>query len=225
MCLLCIPRCQKLSGFLLPVTRKFDQKRSKFPLFGKSLGTRLFSRPPTLRALRGSQVNESRWRENLRTPNLLRSTNQHDYQTPRRLLVNRTSHRRCDYRHHRRDRYPNLLASRRAANEGSAQSSLRTIHSSEAVYQSTAGDGKFGNLTELGDQSLIDSVLKGGTKSGYTFLCPDGNITDGPPARSSRPPNPADVNLATRTGNRSFTIAEDGILRGKVSDTPGRHPR
>ena len=115
---------------------------------------------------------------------------------------------------------PNLLASRRAANEGSAQSSLRTIHSSEAVYQSTAGDGKFGNLTELGDQSLIDSVLRAGTKSGYTFLCPDGNIVDGPPATFFATANPADVNLATRTGNRSFTIAEDGILRGKVSDTP-----
>ena len=53
---------------------------------------------------------------------------------------------------------PNLLASRRAANEGSAQSSLRTIHSSQAVYQSTAGDGEFGNLTDLGNQNLIDSA-------------------------------------------------------------------
>ncbi len=37
---------------------------------------------------------------------------------------------------------PNLLSSRRAANEGSAQSSLRTVHSSEAVYQATKGNGK-----------------------------------------------------------------------------------
>ena len=34
---------------------------------------------------------------------------------------------------------PNLMASRRAANEGSAQSSLRTIHSAQVVYQATAG--------------------------------------------------------------------------------------
>src|SRR5690242_4562157 len=33
---------------------------------------------------------------------------------------------------------PNLMASRRAANEGSAQSSLRTIHSAQVVYQATA---------------------------------------------------------------------------------------
>ncbi len=115
---------------------------------------------------------------------------------------------------------PNLLASRRAANEGSAQSSLRTIHSSEAVYQSTAGDGAFGTLAQLQTQSLVDSVLGGGTKSGYTFLCPAGNLTAGPPATFYATANPADVNVATRTGNRSFTIAEDGILRGKVSDTP-----
>ena len=34
---------------------------------------------------------------------------------------------------------PNLLASRRAANEGSAQSSLRTIHSCQALYRATIG--------------------------------------------------------------------------------------
>ena len=94
---------------------------------------------------------------------------------------------------------PNLLASRRAANEGSAQSSLRTIHSSEAVYQATAGNGVFGNLTELAGQSLIDSVLSTGTKSGYTFLCPDDNIVDGPPATFFATANPANVALGTRT--------------------------
>jgi prepilin-type N-terminal cleavage/methylation domain-containing protein len=69
---------------------------------------------------------------------------------------------------------PNLLASRRAANEGSAQSSLRTIHSSEATYQATAGQGNFGDFTDLGPvssggQGLLDSVLSTKTKSGYGF--------------------------------------------------------
>lgn len=117
---------------------------------------------------------------------------------------------------------PNLLASRRAANEGSAQSSLRTIHSSEAVYQATAGNGDFGTLDDLADQSLIDSVLSAGTKSGYTFLCPAGNLSDpgDRPATFFATANPENVNLGTRTGNRSFTVAEDGILRAQVSDTP-----
>ena len=65
---------------------------------------------------------------------------------------------------------PNLLASRRAANEGSAQSSLRTIHSSQATYQSTSGAGAFAaNLATLNGVNLIDGVLASGTKSGYTF--------------------------------------------------------
>jgi len=97
---------------------------------------------------------------------------------------------------------PNLLASRRAANEGSAQSSLRTIHSSEAVYQSTAGDGEFGTLDDLADQSLIDSVLATGKKSGYDFLCPAGNLTAGPPATFFATADPTDVNLGDRKSTR-----------------------
>src|SRR5918992_2854875 len=65
---------------------------------------------------------------------------------------------------------PNLLASRRAANEGSAQSSLRTIHSSQATYQATAGNGAYAaDLDALADAGLIDSVLSSGAKSGYDF--------------------------------------------------------
>ncbi|HJP95668.1 MAG TPA: prepilin-type N-terminal cleavage/methylation domain-containing protein, partial [Pyrinomonadaceae bacterium] len=55
---------------------------------------------------------------------------------------------------------PNLLASRRAANEGSAQSSLRTIHSAQATYQATSGNGAYaGSLATLNGVNLIDSVL------------------------------------------------------------------
>src|SRR5438045_6642704 len=64
---------------------------------------------------------------------------------------------------------PNLLASRRAANEGSAQQSLRTISSSEATYYSTAGNGSYGTVADLVTQQLVDSVLGGGAKSGYNF--------------------------------------------------------
>jgi prepilin-type N-terminal cleavage/methylation domain-containing protein len=114
---------------------------------------------------------------------------------------------------------PNLLASKRAANEGSAQSSMRTIHSSEAVYQATAGNGQFGTLANLLGQNLVDSVLGAGSKSGYTFACGAANLDAGPPATFFATAIPANTAAVTRTGNRSFTIAEDGILRGKVTDT------
>ena len=67
---------------------------------------------------------------------------------------------------------PNLLASRRAANEASAQASLRTIHSAEATYQATAGGGTaYATLVGLNTAGLIDSALGAATsqKSGYTF--------------------------------------------------------
>src|SRR4029079_2842723 len=65
---------------------------------------------------------------------------------------------------------PNLLASRRAANEASAISTLRTYHSAEATYQATLGNSTaYGNETDL--SGLVDAVLAtdGPTKSGYVF--------------------------------------------------------
>src|SRR4030095_7028897 len=45
---------------------------------------------------------------------------------------------------------PNLMAARRAANEGSAVNALRTIHAAEMTYQSTEGTGDIGSLEQLG---------------------------------------------------------------------------
>src|SRR3954467_11235673 len=66
---------------------------------------------------------------------------------------------------------PNLLASRRAANEGSAQSSIHTIQSAQLTYAVTFGNGAYSttvaNLYTNG--RLVDTVLGSGTKSGYSF--------------------------------------------------------
>ena len=76
---------------------------------------------------------------------------------------------------------PNLLASRRAAHEGSALSSMRVVFSSEVTYQVTAGAGQFGSLADLRTLGLLDAVVAastigGGTaKSGYLFSA--ANIT------------------------------------------------
>src|SRR5258707_4468184 len=51
---------------------------------------------------------------------------------------------------------PNLLASRRAANEGSAQSSLRTIHSSQGTYQATVGVVNYGTHGTRSNYSHVD---------------------------------------------------------------------
>jgi type IV pilus assembly protein PilA len=111
---------------------------------------------------------------------------------------------------------PNLLASKRAANEGSAQSSLRTISSAEITYQVTAGSGSFGSMATLQTQGLLDSVLGPATtaataKSGYYFVV---TPVAGPPAQFWAYALPASTSLPGKTGTRRFGMTEDGVLRG-----------
>jgi type IV pilus assembly protein PilA len=75
---------------------------------------------------------------------------------------------------------PNLIRSKMAANEASAVASLRSINTAEVTYANTYQT--FTSLANLGGAAsacatgtsstqacLIDSLLAGGTKSGYTF--------------------------------------------------------
>jgi prepilin-type N-terminal cleavage/methylation domain-containing protein len=110
---------------------------------------------------------------------------------------------------------PNLLASRRAANEGSAQSSLRTIHSSEGTYQSTAGAGNYTDLAGLRAQSLIDQQLATGGKSGYTFVINPTDLVVGvSPATFYATAVPQVTSGIGQTGTRRFGVATDGTLHG-----------
>jgi type IV pilus assembly protein PilA len=124
---------------------------------------------------------------------------------------------------------PGLLASRRAANEGSAQSTIRTIHSAEAIYRGTSGNGNYGSLTALKSQNLIDGVLGAAdtsTKSGYTFTVTAivADPTASPATQSTfyLTSNPAVASGTTQTGSRRFGMADDGVLRGDSTsiDTP-----
>ena len=113
---------------------------------------------------------------------------------------------------------PNLLASRRAANEGSAQSSLRTIHSAQSTYQSTTGNGAFSaDLAGLSGANLVDPVLATGTKSGYLFTIPAVTVpASGTLAQFCAPADPQTKSGPSQTGTRVFGIAEDGVMRGMV---------
>jgi type IV pilus assembly protein PilA len=114
---------------------------------------------------------------------------------------------------------PNLLSSRRSANEGSAQSSLRTIHSSQATYQSTTGNGAFaGTLAALNNQRLIDGYLAGGTKSGYEFQLWD--VTgSGTTAQFGVTAVPSITSGVAQTGTRRFAMTHTGVMRGDQSLT------
>lgn len=65
---------------------------------------------------------------------------------------------------------PNLLASRRAANEGSAISSLRTIAGAEHTYMTSKGAGEYASLDDLvAAQALDQTFASGGQRSGFVF--------------------------------------------------------
>jgi type IV pilus assembly protein PilA len=114
---------------------------------------------------------------------------------------------------------PNLLASRRAANEGSAQSSLRTIHSAQATYQSTAGNGAFSpDLAGLYGQRLVDTVLNTGTKSGYSVAIVEQAGT-GASAVYGVYGYPSATSGVGQTGTRRFGMTEAGVLRGDADLT------
>jgi len=108
---------------------------------------------------------------------------------------------------------PNLLAARRSANEGSAISSLRTLHGAQMTYQATSGGGNYSpTLATLTAGGLIDSVLGGGTKSGYTFTVANTDSATGTPAIFACKATTVTGTGVTATGTRDFAIATQGVI-------------
>jgi len=121
---------------------------------------------------------------------------------------------------------PNLLAARRSANEGSAQSTNRTLHSAQVTFASTIGNGNYaggalnggatGGLTALNTQGLIDSQLALGNKSGYNFVTLATDRATGAASTEatftvgSAPTNPSGV---SQSGTRKFCVATEGVVR------------
>jgi type IV pilus assembly protein PilA len=126
---------------------------------------------------------------------------------------------------------PKLMNSRRAANEGSAVSTLRTIHSVEASYQSTTGAGNFADLPSLVSNQMLDPTFASSIKSGYSF-----EVVPTPagvnPARFYASGIPSVTSGIAQTGTRRFGVCEDGVLKSdttlmtfadwsEVATTPG----
>ncbi len=122
---------------------------------------------------------------------------------------------------------PNLIASRRAANEGSAIQTLRTLHSAQMTYANSGGNGQFAGaelsptpgapgiapLDQLRAATLIDSVLASGTKSGYNFLGERGfGTSGGQPATFYFSTRPLAATGIIRTGTRRFGINTSGVI-------------
>ncbi len=95
--------------------------------------------------------------------------------------------------------------------EARARSILRNIHSAEATYQATAGNGSYGTLQQLIQQSLITASLASGILDGYEFRIriDNGGRNEAPTFAATATPM-----RFPRTGAFSYYIDETGVLRG-----------
>lgn len=120
---------------------------------------------------------------------------------------------------------PNLMASRRAANEASAQSSVRTIFSAQETYKITTGNGSYGtNLKALRNANIIDAVLGSGQKSGYNFAIVQQSGSGSSAVFGARA-IPTTTSGPGATGTRRFGLTEDGVLRGDTKVTTNLNTR
>ena len=102
---------------------------------------------------------------------------------------------------------PNLLASRRAANEGSALRTIEVIALAQERYSSENETGECGSLMELAGRKLINVEIADGRKSGYKFTA-KGNASDDNGCEVAATPE------SSSHGTRSFYFSSsDGVLR------------
>jgi type IV pilus assembly protein PilA len=112
---------------------------------------------------------------------------------------------------------PNLLATRRSANEGSAVAALRTMHGANVTYQSSAGGGKFAvDLGTLQSKNLIDAsvgsaITPATAKSGYYYQY-DGSTVAANPSLFSVVATPATSSGVTATGIHDFAVGSEGVI-------------
>jgi type IV pilus assembly protein PilA len=131
---------------------------------------------------------------------------------------------------------PNLLASRKSANEASAVGSLQAIKTGEYAYLNaypTVGYAtQISNLGGIGnpcvatsssacllDSSVVNAIPGGVAKSGFVFLAT--GIVSG--TLNSAFVAGASPVIVQQTGNRDFCSTDDGVLRsqmGSVGDVP-----
>jgi len=113
---------------------------------------------------------------------------------------------------------PNLLKSKMAANESSAVGSVRTINTGEVTYAAGCPSvGYSSSLTELNagakcaaGLNIIDAVLAGGAKSGYTFQytgTPDATTLINTYTITALP------GVIGTTGQRGFFSDQTGVIR------------
>jgi type IV pilus assembly protein PilA len=119
---------------------------------------------------------------------------------------------------------PNLLRAKMAANEASAVGSMRTINTTAVEYSTTYGGypstlaslgGPAGGSATSSSAELVDAVLAGGTKSGYSFSYTTGSTdSSGNVLAYTLTGIPTSVGS---TGQRQFFTDQTGVIRANTT--------
>ncbi|HTQ87384.1 MAG TPA: prepilin-type N-terminal cleavage/methylation domain-containing protein [Candidatus Solibacter sp.] len=126
---------------------------------------------------------------------------------------------------------PNFIRSRITANEASAVAALRTIDTACVNYSNTYGVGYPSTLSTLGSSGaatstsadLVDNVLAGGVKSGYTFTYVPGALVGGlisTYAVNASPVTPGQTGVRYFFTDQSFVVRFNVSASATVSDSP-----
>jgi prepilin-type N-terminal cleavage/methylation domain-containing protein len=113
---------------------------------------------------------------------------------------------------------PNLLASRRAANEASAISNIRNVNSSEATFFATQTNGSYADLATLANAGLLDNKLGNANttaKSGYYFDVTAAGTGNDATYLAGAAPDTAS------TGGRIFASGRDGVIYADTATSFG----
>lgn len=117
---------------------------------------------------------------------------------------------------------PNLLASRRSANEASAISDLRLFHGAQMTYATSLGYGNYAGdaggavttdgFAQLGAAQIIDSLLATGSKSGYNFASAKSDATSTLPSSFCGRAVPIVATGVGSTGPRNIAVSTGGVM-------------
>ena len=107
---------------------------------------------------------------------------------------------------------PSLLRSKITGCESTWIASMKTLVTAEEQYKSTSGSSVYAALTQLSATSIpyVDSVLRGGKKSGYCFRLSVGRPPDERWHATASPTTPG------KTGNRFGYVDQEGIIRFRI---------
>lgn len=120
---------------------------------------------------------------------------------------------------------PDLLASRRAANEGAAMANMRAVSSAEHAYFATKGNGSsYGSLADLMNESFLDLSFASDPKGGYDFNFTPLDVSGGGARSFVISAIPAVSAGIGRNGNRRFGSSPDGVMYADdTRDALGTH--